>query len=47
MSPDQESDLSDELHCRVAKRMKHLPVFTKATTEGNSMSEVEEQPITQ
>ena len=46
MSPDQKPDLSEEVHHRVVKRMKQLPVFTEAMTEGDSTPEEEEQPIT-
>ena len=47
MSPDQEPDLSEEVHRRVSKRMKQLSVFTEAMTKDDSTSEVGEQPITQ
>ena len=47
MSPDQEPDLSEEVYHRVAKRMKQLPVFTEAMTKDDSMSEEEEQSVTQ
>ena len=43
---NQELDLSEEVHHKVAKRMKQLPVFTETTTVNDSMSEDEEQPIT-
>ena len=44
--PIQELDLLEEVHHRVAKRMKQLPAYTKTTTEEDSMSEEEEQPVT-
>ena len=36
-----KAGLAEEVHCRIAKRMKQLPVFTEAMTEDDSTSAVQ------
>ena len=46
MSSNKELDLSEKECRRVAKMVKKLTVFTKATTDDESTYEVDKQPIT-
>ena len=38
-SPGQDSDVPKEVHSHVAKRIRELPTFAGATTEGDSTSD--------
>ena len=42
-TPDQTLEVAEEVHWRVAKRLKELPAYHKATSEEDYTSEEEEE----
>ena len=43
-SPNLDQDVAEEVCRHVAKRMRQMPVYSGATAEEDSTSEVEDQP---